>query len=90
MMQAAELHTAVLHGLSLTVVVLNDQGFGQERHSLAHKGMPIDEAMTPSPDFARFAEPVEPRGERLPQGRRDRLSAALHVALEQESRHLLE
>ena len=41
-------------------------------------------------DFARFAEPVEPRGERLLQGRRDRLGAALRVALEQESRHLLD
>ena len=41
-------------------------------------------------DFARFAEPVEPRGERLLQGRRDRLRAALRVALEQESRHLLD
>ena len=41
-------------------------------------------------DFARFAEPVEPRGERLLQGRRDRLCAALRVALEQEPRHLLD
>ena len=41
-------------------------------------------------DFARFAEPVEPRGERLLQGRRDRLRAALRVALEQEPRHLLD
>jgi hypothetical protein len=41
-------------------------------------------------DFARFAEPVEPRGERLSQGRRDRLGAALYLALEQESRNFLD
>ncbi len=41
-------------------------------------------------DFARLTEPVEPRGERLLQGRRDRLRAALRAALEQESRHLLD
>ena len=41
-------------------------------------------------DFARFAEPVEPRGQRLLQGRRNRLCAALRVALEQEPRHLFD
>ena len=40
--------------------------------------------------LARFAEPVEPRGERLLQGRRDRLRAALFAALQQEARHLLD
>ena len=33
-------------------------------------------------DLARGAEPVEPRGERLLQGRRDRLRAALDAALQ--------
>jgi acetolactate synthase-1/2/3 large subunit len=65
MMQAAELHTAVLHDLPLTVVVLNDEGFGQERHSLEHKGMPFTEAMTPSPDLARFAESLGAKGHRF-------------------------
>ena len=36
------------------------------------------------------AEPVEPRGERLLQGRRDRLRAALFAALQQEARNLLD
>ena len=41
-------------------------------------------------DLARRAEPVEPRGERLLQGRRDRLRAALLAALQQEARNLLD
>ena len=41
-------------------------------------------------DLARRPEPVEPRGERLLQGRRDRLHAALLAALEQQARHLLD
>ena len=40
--------------------------------------------------FTRGAEPVEPRGERLLQGRRDRLRAALFAALQQEARDLLD
>ena len=36
------------------------------------------------------AETPEPRGERLLQGRRNRLCAAVRVALEQKSRHLLD
>ena len=41
-------------------------------------------------DLPRCAEPVEPRGERLLQGRRDRLRAALHAALQEQARHLLD
>ena len=41
-------------------------------------------------DFARFAKPVEPRGERLLQRRRDGLQAAGLAPLEQETRHLLD
>ena len=40
--------------------------------------------------LARGAEPIEPRGERLLQGRRDRLRAALFAALQQEARNLLD
>ena len=40
--------------------------------------------------LARGAEPVEPRRERLLQGRRDRLGAALFPALQQEARNLLD
>ena len=41
-------------------------------------------------DLTRGAEPVEPCGERLLQGRRDRLRAALFAALQQEARNLLD
>ena len=38
----------------------------------------------------RLAEPVEARGERLLQGRRDGLNAASRAALEEQARHLLD
>jgi hypothetical protein len=40
-------------------------------------------------DLARFAKPVEPRGERLLQGRRDRARTAFFAALEQKANDLL-
>jgi hypothetical protein len=40
--------------------------------------------------LARGAEPIEPRRERLLQGRRDRLRAALFAALQQEAGNLLD
>ena len=40
--------------------------------------------------LARGPEPIEPCGERLLQGRRNRLGAALFAALQQEARHLLD
>lgn len=56
MMNVADFHTAVNHKLPMTVVIFNDQGFGQERHDLEHKDLPIKYAMQPSPDFAKLAE----------------------------------
>ena len=41
-------------------------------------------------DFARFAQPVEPRRKRLLKRRRDRLQAARFAALEQKARDLLD
>ena len=41
-------------------------------------------------DFARFAEPVEPRRERMLKRRRDRLRAAGFAALQQKARNLLD
>jgi hypothetical protein len=41
-------------------------------------------------DFARFAEPIEPRRERLLKRRRDRLQATGLAALEQQARNLLD
>ena len=40
-------------------------------------------------DLTRGAEPVEPRGERLLQGRRDGLYAALRATLHQQPSHFL-
>jgi acetolactate synthase-1/2/3 large subunit len=51
--------------LPLTIVVLNDQGFGQERHDLEHKDLPISYAMQASPDFAKLAEGFGARGFRF-------------------------
>jgi acetolactate synthase-1/2/3 large subunit len=65
MMNLADFHTAVNCKLPITVVVLNDQGFGQERHDLEHKKLPIKYAMQPSPDFAKLAEGFDARGFRF-------------------------
>ncbi|MBX9399399.1 hypothetical protein K4749_39125 [Streptomyces sp. TRM72054] len=55
MMALGELHTAVRYHLPLTVIVLNDQGFGQERHQL---GESIQRGLAdhPSPDLAALAK----------------------------------
>ena len=41
-------------------------------------------------DFARRSQPVEPRRQRLPQGRRNRLRSPSLAALENQARHLLD
>ncbi|WP_181167790.1 thiamine pyrophosphate-dependent enzyme [Mesorhizobium sp. B2-4-19] len=48
-----DLDTAVRYDLPLTIIILNDEGFGQERHALGHKGLPERHARYASPDFAR-------------------------------------
>ncbi len=65
MMNLADFDTAVRYQLPLTIIILNDHGFGQERHDLAHKGLPIANAMQPSPDFASVAESFGARGYRF-------------------------
>jgi acetolactate synthase-1/2/3 large subunit len=81
MMNLADFHTVVLYRLPLTIVVLNDQGFGQERHDLEHKDLPISYAMQASPDFAKLAEGFGARGFRFdtPESL-NRLGAALKIA----------
>jgi acetolactate synthase-1/2/3 large subunit len=56
MMNISDFQTAVAYKLPMTVIILNDQGFGQERHDLEHKNLPIKYAMQASPDFAKLAE----------------------------------
>jgi thiamine pyrophosphate-dependent acetolactate synthase large subunit-like protein len=65
MMNLADFHTAVNNALPMTIVVLNDQAFGQERHDLDHKRLPAKYAMQPSPDFARLAEGFGAQGFRF-------------------------
>ncbi|WP_283136377.1 thiamine pyrophosphate-binding protein [Rhizohabitans arisaemae] len=54
-MSIHELETAVRTRAPLSVVVLNDAGFGIERHTLAAEGLPVDESNYPSPAFAEMA-----------------------------------
>jgi len=65
MMSLADFHTAVAYKLPMTVVVLNDQGFGQERHDLDHKNLPSDYALQPAPDLAALAKAFGGRGVRF-------------------------
>ncbi|NED06918.1 thiamine pyrophosphate-binding protein [Streptomyces sp. SID6648] len=65
MMSLAELHTAVRYHLPLTVIVLNDHGFGQERHNLTRAGRPRDHAAHPTPDLAALAEAMGATGYRV-------------------------
>ncbi|NKY24950.1 thiamine pyrophosphate-binding protein [Nocardia gamkensis] len=65
MMSVAELDTAVRHQLALTVIVLNDNGFGQERHDLQTHGQPTCYADYRSPDFASLATALGARGHRI-------------------------
>jgi acetolactate synthase-1/2/3 large subunit len=65
MMSLSDFHTAVRYSLPMTVIILNDQGFGQERHDLEHKNLPIKYAMQSSPDFAKLAEGFGARGFRF-------------------------
>jgi acetolactate synthase I/II/III large subunit len=44
MMGLSEFDTAVRYGLALTIVVLNDRAFGQQRHNLARRGLPLSYA----------------------------------------------
>jgi acetolactate synthase I/II/III large subunit len=65
MMNLSDFHTMVNYKLPITVIILNDQGFGQERHDLEHKNLPIKYAMQASPDFAKLAEGFGARGFRF-------------------------
>ncbi|MEV0344732.1 thiamine pyrophosphate-binding protein [Nonomuraea sp. NPDC050680] len=56
MMSLNELATARRYDLPLTVVVMNDGGYGQERHSLRAKGYPVTGSEHSWPDIARIAE----------------------------------
>ncbi|MGI5422033.1 thiamine pyrophosphate-binding protein [Actinomadura luteofluorescens] len=56
MMSLNELSTAVRYRLPLTLFVMNDGGYGQERHSLTAKGLPDTEAWHAWPDVGQVAQ----------------------------------
>ena len=55
MMGIAELETVARLQLPLTLFVMNDAGYGQERHSLVAKGFSSREAEQPTPDLVDVA-----------------------------------
>jgi len=57
-MNIGDLDTAVRFDLPLTIIVLNDGGFGQERHALARKQLPAEYAVLRAPDFVRLVRAV--------------------------------
>jgi acetolactate synthase-1/2/3 large subunit len=65
MMGLAELDTAVRHALSLTVLVLNDQGMGQERHNLVRAEFPAAYADYTSIDLAKLGDAFGATGYRI-------------------------
>lgn len=65
LMSLAELPTAARYSLPLTIVVLNDQGFGQERHLLARADPESDLATHPTPDLSALAQACGYTGYRI-------------------------
>lgn len=55
MMGIAELDTAVRYQLPLTIVILNDQAMGQERHNLSRDRLPAGFADYTTPDLVTLA-----------------------------------
>ncbi|QXE38180.1 thiamine pyrophosphate-binding protein [Streptomyces sp. GMY02] len=55
MMNVADFQTAVRHRLPLTVIVMNDNAVGQEKHDLVHKKLNASYAEIREPDFAQLA-----------------------------------
>ena len=62
MMNLPDFHTAVRHSLPLTVVVLNDDALGQEKHDLVHKQLNPKYADLIHPNFAKVAAAFGARG----------------------------
>jgi thiamine pyrophosphate-dependent acetolactate synthase large subunit-like protein len=78
MMGLAEFDTAARYSLPLTIVVLNDQSMGQERHNLVRKELPTSYADYQSPDFVVLASAFGATGYRIDTpGELDRLPAIL-------------
>jgi acetolactate synthase I/II/III large subunit len=65
MMGIAELDTAIRYSLPLTILVLNDQAMGQERHNLSRDRLPVGFADYASPDLAALAGAFGATGYRI-------------------------
>ncbi len=81
MMGIAELDTAIRYSLPLTILVLNDQAMGQERHNLSRGRLPAGLADYASPDLAALADAFGATGYRIMNaGELGTLSAAVDTA----------
>ena len=78
-MSVAELETAVRERLPVIVLILNDGGFGIERHTLAMLDKPVTESNYPAPDFARMANALGASGVVI-SSERDLQSIGDHLA----------
>ncbi len=78
-MSIAELETAVRERLPVIVLILNDGGFGIERHTLAMLDKPVTESNYPAPDFARMANALGASGVVI-SNERDLQSIGVHLA----------
>jgi acetolactate synthase I/II/III large subunit len=65
LMSIAELDTAVRYRLPVNVVVINDEAYGQEVHSLAAKGLPTRHAQFAVPDLGALARAWGADGHRI-------------------------
>ena len=70
----------IVRNIPLTVIILNDQAVGQEKHDLVRKQIDATLADTPQPDFDRLAEGFGAKGFRVNRPEElDRIDAALAV-----------
>ncbi|HEY4095506.1 MAG TPA: thiamine pyrophosphate-binding protein [Baekduia sp.] len=65
LMGISELETAARYGVPLTIVVINDEGWGQEAHMLALKDEAPELALAATPDLALLAEGFGAAGHRV-------------------------
>lgn len=65
LMAVAELETAARYAVPLTMFVMNDDGYGQERHNMRAKGLDPAHAVLPTPDLAAVARAAGADGRRI-------------------------
>jgi len=65
LMAIAELETAARYAVPLTMFVMNDDGYGQERHNMRAKGLDPTHAFLPTPDLAALARAAGAAGHRI-------------------------